>query len=68
MSDKAKIILSVVLGIIGTILVFCLIVCIACSVNGLTFGEQICNWFSANKEAVDTGKEIADAVSNIPKA
>lgn len=68
MSDKAKITLSVVLGIIGAILVFCLIVCIACSVNGLTFGEQICNWFSANKEAVDTGKEIADAVSNIPKA
>lgn len=68
MSDKAKIILSVVLGIIGAILVFCLIVCIACSVNGLTFGEQICNWFSANKETVDTGKEIADAVSNIPKA
>lgn len=68
MSDKAKITLSVVLGIIGAILVFCLIVCIACSVNGLTFGEQICNWFSANKEAIDTGKEIADAVSNIPKA
>ncbi len=68
MSDKAKIILSVVLGIIGAILVFCLIVCIACSINGLTFGEQICNWFSANKEAVDTGKEIADAVSNIAKA
>ena len=68
MSDKAKIILSVVLGIIGAILVFCLIVCIACSINGLTFGEQICNWFSANKEAVDTGKEIADVVSNIPKA
>ena len=68
MSDKAKIILSVVLGIIGAILVFCLIVCIGCAVNGLTFGEQICNWFSANKEAVDTGKEIADAVSNIPKA
>lgn len=68
MSDKAKIILSVVLGIIGAIIVFCLIVCIACSINGLTFGEQICNWFSANKEAVDTGKEIADAVSNIPKA
>ncbi len=68
MSDKAKITLSVVLGIIGAILVFCLIVCIACSINGLTFGEQICNWFSANKEAVDTGKEIADAVSNIPKA
>ena len=68
MSDKAKFTLSVVLGIIGAILVFCLIVCIACSINGLTFGEQICNWFSANKEAVDTGKEIADAVSNIPKA
>lgn len=68
MSDKAKITLSVVLGIIGAILVFCLIVCIACSINGLTFGEQICNWFSTNKEAVDTGKEIADAVSNIPKA
>ena len=68
MSDKAKITLSVVLGIIGAILVFCLVVCIACSINGLTFGEQICNWFSANKEAVDTGKEIADAVSNIPKA
>lgn len=65
MSDKAKMILGVVLGIVGAILVFCLIVCIACSVNGLTFGEQICEWFSANNEAVDIGKEIAATVSNV---
>ena len=56
------------LGIIGAILVFCLVVCIGCAVNGLTFGEQICSWFSSSKPAVDTGKEIADAVSNMPKA
>ena len=68
MSNKAKIILSVVLGIIGAILVFCLIVCIGCAVNGLTFGEQICSWFSSSKPAIDTGKEIAEAVSNTPMA
>ncbi len=64
MSDKLKIALWVVLGIVGAILLFSLIVCISCSVNGLTFGEQVCDWFGANKPAVDAGaeaiKEIAE--------
>lgn len=66
MSEKTKTILSIILGIIGAVLLFCLIVCISCAVNGLTFGEQICSWFSSSKHAVDTGKEIAEAVSNVP--
>lgn len=68
MSDKVKIILGVMLGIVGAILVFCLIVCIACSVNGLTFGEQICAWFSSSKPVIDAGEEVAEALSNTPIA
>lgn len=67
MSEKAKVILGVVLGVIGAILLFCLIVCIGCSVNGLTFGEQVCDWFT-KKPVIDAVEEVAEAVSNTPIA
>ena len=45
MSEKVKLILGIIIGVICAIAVFCLIVIIGCSVNGVTFGQQICNWF-----------------------
>ena len=52
MNEKLKIALGVILGVVGTIALFCLVVVICCSVNGLTFGEQVCEWFGVNS-AVD---------------
>lgn len=46
MSEKAKMILGIVLGVLGAVALFCLIVIIGCSVNGLTFSEQVVEWFS----------------------
>ena len=41
MSEKLKIVLGVVIGIVCAVMLFCLIIVVACSVNGLTFSEQI---------------------------
>ena len=48
MSENLKVILGVILGLICAVALFCLTIVIACSVNGLTFGEQICEWFGGN--------------------
>lgn len=63
MSEKTKTILSIILGIIGAVLLFCLIVCISCAVNGLTFGEQICSWFGKRP---NTFANIAKMLNFIP--
>lgn len=52
MSDKLKLILGIVLGVVGAVALFSLIVCICCSANGLTFGEQVCQWFGPAKTAI----------------
>lgn len=57
MSDKVKIILSIVIGLVCAVALFCLIVVIACSVNGLTFSEQICDWFGNNAPAIEEAVE-----------
>ena len=48
MSEKLKTTLWVLLGLVIAVVLFCLAVVITCSVNGLTFGEQVCQWFGAN--------------------
>lgn len=53
MSDKLKVILGVAIGIVIAVILFCLIVVIACSVNGLTFGEQIVEWFEGNASTIE---------------
>lgn len=65
MNDKLKIILSVVIGVVGAILLFCLIVIIGCSINGLTFGEQVCKWFSAKSPTTIACKNLASIGLNI---
>lgn len=49
MSDKLKIAIGVAIGVLCAVLLFCEVVVIACSINGLTFGEQICSWFAPHK-------------------
>lgn len=52
MSGKAGLIIGIVIGILVTIILASLTVAIGCAVNGLTFGEQICEWFGNNAGAV----------------
>ena len=67
MEDKTKLILGIVSGVVIAILLFCLIVVIGCSVNGLTFGEQITSWFGHHtQEIVETAEEVAETLSNTP--
>lgn len=57
MKYKTKQILKYLgLGMLGALLLGVLIVCIGSAVNGVTFGEQITQWFGANG-AVETAVE-----------
>ena len=69
MSDKLKIALYIIAGVVGAMLLFCLIVVIGCSINGLPFGEQVCQWFGGKPNAVQDAEEIAKVIAhNIPLA
>jgi len=69
MSSQAKLILGIVLGIIGAVAIFCLVVCIGSAVNGLTFGEQICEWFNSNSTTVtEQTSAVINAVGQTPIA
>jgi len=63
MSEKVKIVLGVIIGIVCAIAVFCLAVIIGCSVNGVTFGQQVCNWFGGAEE---TAANIVSFVGHNP--
>lgn len=63
MSERLKISLYIAAGAISAILLFCLIIIIGCSVNGLTFGEQVSSWFgSSGRNSI---KKIANIALNI---
>ena len=69
MSDKLKITLGIIGGVLVAVLLFCLVVVIGCSVNGLTFGEQICEWFGGNAKTIaDATETVAEAVTETPIA
>ena len=69
MNEKLKITLWVVLGIVSAIVLFSLVVSIGCSINGLTFGEQVCEWFGGNAGTIVEGAEqVAEAVAETPIA
>ena len=69
MSEKLKITLWIVLGIVSAVALFSLAVAVGCSINGLTFGEQVCEWFGGNAEAiVDTAEQVVEAVPELPIA
>lgn len=66
MSGKTKIILGVILGVIGAIALFCLIVVIGCSVNGLKFGEQVCAWFQGAQPVIDGAEAVVESQAITP--
>ena len=69
MNEKLKIALWIILGIVGAILLFSLAVAIGCSVNGLTFGEQVCEWFGGNAGTIaDSAEQVAEAIAETPIA
>ncbi|MGN0748171.1 MAG: hypothetical protein ACI4L1_00600 [Christensenellales bacterium] len=43
-----KKIMLVLLGMALVVGIFCLVVAICCSVNGISFGQQIAEWFGTN--------------------
>ncbi|MBQ8451590.1 MAG: hypothetical protein IJ690_01540 [Clostridia bacterium] len=63
MSDKLKLTLGIIAGVLGAILLFCLVVVIGCSVNGLTFSQQIVQWFGGAPKATETIVETASSVT-----
>ena len=65
MSDKSKLIFGIIAGVLGAILLFCLVVVIGCSVNGLTFSQQIVQWFGGAPEATETIVETAETAAHI---
>ena len=66
-SRKSKLFLGIILGLVGAVALFCLVVGIGCSINGLTFGEQIVEWFGANAPAIEeTVGEVVETVVETP--
>ncbi len=55
-------IMFVLLGMIVAVAVFCVTVGIGCAVNGITFGEQIVEWFGKTKEIA---KDVTDVTAMI---
>lgn len=53
-------ILYVLLGIACAVALFCIVVGIGCAINGVTFGQQIVNWFGTSAPVVD---EVVETVT-----
>ena len=60
MYGNGKLILGIIIGIISAVAIFCIAVGIGCAVNGVTFGQQIVNWFGGAKETV---KQVAETTT-----
>lgn len=58
-------IMFVLLGMVCAVAIFCLTVGIGCAVNGVTFGQQIVDWFGTVKPATDTGAEALAMIKPI---
>ncbi len=54
----------VLLGMICAVAIFCITVGIGCAINGVTFGQQIVNWFGT-KPAVDVSTEALTMIKPI---
>ena len=69
MYGKGKLILGLILGVVSAVAIFCLTVGIGCAVNGLTFGEQIVEWFGTNAPVIEEAVEqVAETVAETPIA
>ena len=60
MYGNGKLISGIIIGIFIAIGIFCISVSIGSVINGLSFTEQICNWFgSCNSQVVEETLEQA---------
>lgn len=57
-----KNIMLVLLGMICAVAIFCVTVGIGCAVNGVTFGQQIVDWFGQTAPVVE---EVAETTAHI---
>lgn len=55
----------VLLGMVCAVAIFCITVGIGCAINGVTFGQQIVDWFGTAKPAVDSGAEALAMIKPI---
>lgn len=59
-------IMLVLLGMAVAVGIFCITVGIGCAVNGVTFGQQIANWFGSNSSTVEkVTEEIVETTAMI---
>ena len=64
MYGNGKLILGIIIGIISAVAIFCVAVGIGCAVNGLTFGQQICEWFGTSAPVIEEAVEqVAETVT-----
>lgn len=69
MYGKGKLFLGVILGLVGAVAIFCVTVGIGCAVNGLTFGEQIVEWFGNSAPVIeDVVEQVTEQVAETPIA
>lgn len=61
-NSKLKLFLGILIGIVSAAAIFCVAVGIGCAVNGVTFGQQIVNWFGGSAEEVVETVETAAAL------
>jgi len=60
-----KRVMFVLLGIAVAVGIFCLTVGIGCAVNGLTFGQQIVEWFGSSSSAVENAGDTVETVAQL---
>ncbi len=51
-----KVILGIILGILIAVAITLLAVAIGCAVNGISFSEQIVDWFGNSAETVEQAR------------
>ena len=56
-----KLVLGIVIGIVAAVCIGLLTVAVGCAVNGVSFGQQIVDWFGTSTKA--TGDAIQEVVS-----
>lgn len=53
-----KNIMLVLLGMVLAVGIFCAVVGIGCAINGITFSNQITNWFGTTATATKTATKL----------
>ena len=69
MFGNKKLVLGLILGLVGAVAIFCITVGVGCAVNGLTFGEQVVEWFGNSAPVVeDAVEQVTEKVAETPIA